>query len=255
MISDPNNIQAISDPLSPESRIARLLLAGNSEKIEDLTPFTDPGSIQSFKNHLKLRQGKPDPLAATIQTEEDQWIQSQQLSQIETLLMLGRREEAVKIAMEIPNWSLAILISSVCDKSTYQEVIRAYSDFMFPRTSGLNLLAHIYSNQAENMIRHGGKVLGGINTGTTVTSCPSEAMWRRNLAAVISNKVDDWSALARHIGDRVLQESGVYPTHHLLFSNQLYLVLLLGCPCCTFCIYCQWCSLWSQQDLFDWCPR
>jgi hypothetical protein len=209
VISDPNNSQAMSDPQSPESRIARLLLVGNSENIEDITPFTDPNSTQSFKNHLSLRQGK---MMAATATEEEQWIQSQQLSQIETLLMLGRREEAVKIAIEIHNWSLAILISSVCDKSTYQDVIRAYSEYMFPRTSGLNLLTHIYSNQAENMIRHGGKVLGGLSGGaggSHAAPSASEAMWARNLAAVISNKVDDWSTLARHIGDRVLQESGV----------------------------------------------
>lgn len=115
--------------------------------------------------------------------------------------MLGRREEAVNIAIQANNWPLAILIASVCEKKTYQDVVKAYSDYSFPRSSGLNLLSLIYSNQAENTIRHGGKLL--------TSNASIDNNWSKNLTAVISNKVDDWSQLARHIGDRVLQESGV----------------------------------------------
>ena len=96
---------------------------------------------------------------------------------------------------------MAILIASVCEKKTYQEVVKAYSDYSFPKSSGLNLLSLIYSNQAESTIRHGGKLLA--------SNASMDNNWSKNLTAVISNKVDDWSLLARHIGDRVIQESGV----------------------------------------------
>lgn len=175
-----------------------------------MTPFVDPSSVHLFKNHLNSRNLNIGP---TPQTEEDQWKQSHELSQIETLLMLGRREEAVKIAIESNNWSLALLISSVCDKKVYQEVVRAYSDYSFPKTSGLNLLSLIYSNQAENTIRHGGKVFAA----SGIPQSSFESTWGRNLTAVISNKVDDWSQLARHIGDRVLQESGDILAAHFAF--------------------------------------
>jgi hypothetical protein len=127
------------------------------------------------------------------------------------------------------------LIASVCDKRTYQDVIKAYSEHFFPRASGLNLLSLIYSNQAENTIKHGGKSLTSVNQ----PGAPTEMNWTRNLTAVVSNKVDDWSQLARHIGDRIIQESGV----SFLF---IYFLNTLGCPCCSFCLHCEWCLIWKK---------
>jgi hypothetical protein len=215
VISDPNHPHPSQDPNSPESRIARLLLTGKSDdptetpQGDPLSRFMDPNSVQSFKQHLHLHQQQLTP--PPIQSEEDQWQHSQQLSQIETLLLLGRREEAIDIAMKAHLWSLALLIGSVCEKKVYQEVVRAYSESSFPRNSAMNLISLIYSNQAENTIRHGGKLLATGASPATSSSLASsaETIWARNLTAVITNKVDDWGLLARQIGDRILQESGV----------------------------------------------
>jgi hypothetical protein len=232
VISDPNHPHPSQDPNSPESRIARLLLTGKPDDPNptessnqaappppaqgDLARYTDPSSLQSFKHHLQLHHHQLS--SPPILTDEDQWQHSQQLTHIETLLMLGRREEAIEFAMKGHHWSLAILIGSVCEKRVYQEVIRAYSETSFPRNSAMNLISLIYSNQAENMIRHGGKVLAAAPAPVAPTAFPissssaslSETIWARNLTAVITNKVDDWGLLARQIGDRILQESGVW---------------------------------------------
>lgn len=200
--------------VSPEDRIAKLLLAVSGSPAgfgsQGVTPAAggsgDPAALmtQMYLNHtlsvgskgkVELTEGNRQQLAA-------------QHTAIETLLLEGRREEAVAKALECDNWALAIVVASVCSRETYQGVIKAFADANFPKASGLNLLTLVYSSQADSAVKHGGRALTSTPAADHVALSP-EFVWRRNLAAVLTNKVGDWSSLVRHIGDRILQETGV----------------------------------------------
>jgi len=130
---------------------------------------------------------------------------------IEALLLLGKREDAVTLALQNKNWPLALLVSSMCGASRYQEVVKAYAQSSFPTAAPLHMLTLLYSQQADSAIKHGGRLLAAPSVSssstTTTTSMVSKSIWRRNLAALISNKSGDWTRLMRHFGDRLLVES------------------------------------------------
>ena len=127
---------------------------------------------------------------------------------IEELLLNGRREEAVQIAVEQKDWALAVLIAGNCKVETYQEVVRSYADETFPSSSPMHFLSMLYSNQATSAIRFGGKKLNTLATDRD-NDHRVELIWRKNLAALLSNKTPLWQALVTSIGDRLLLDEKV----------------------------------------------
>lgn len=122
---------------------------------------------------------------------------AEQYSEIEALLVVGRREDALKKAIQCGEWSLAILIGSVCGAEKYQEVIRSYSASHFPASAPLHLLTLMYTNQATSAVV-------GTQQSDDVLS-----LWRHNLSSILSNKPSNWQQLAQFLGYRLLSESKV----------------------------------------------
>lgn len=127
--------------------------------------------------------------------------------EIENLLLLGRREEAINYAMDNNEWAMALLISGICGTQLYQDVVKRYANACYPSESSLHLLSLVYSNQALSSTRIP-KQLGPsplqVNTRTIVS------LWRRNLASILSNKGEQWKQLVRMLGDRILTEKKVF---------------------------------------------
>lgn len=127
---------------------------------------------------------------------------------IEELLLKGLREEAVEVAVQQKDWALAVLIAGNCKVETYQEVIRSYAEETFPTSSPMHFLSMLYSNQATSAIRFGGRKLNALATDRDGDH-RGGLMWRKNLAALLSNKTPVWKELVTSIGDRLLLDEKV----------------------------------------------
>lgn len=127
---------------------------------------------------------------------------------IEQLLLKGNREEAVRIAVQHKDWALALLIGGNCKVETYQEVIRMFAEETFPTSSPMHFLSMLYSNQASSAVRFGGRKL---NTFTNEGDAHDRGglIWKKNLAALLSNKTPVWQELVAGIGDRLLLDEKV----------------------------------------------
>ena len=137
---------------------------------------------------------------------------------MESLLLLGQREEALQLAVASKQWALAMLLSSVSSADKYQEVVRAYANSHFPVGTPMNLLSLMYSNQAmrslveiadyPTSITINTNMISGTTTSTSTTATATAhggsndqlKMWRLNLAAVLSNKSTDWRSILKVLG-------------------------------------------------------
>ena len=71
------------------------------------------------------------------------------LEEIQHLLMLGKREDAVFSALSSKNYALALLVATMCDHGTYQEAARRFAEDSFCKDSPLHTLAMLFSGQLQ----------------------------------------------------------------------------------------------------------
>jgi hypothetical protein len=158
---------------------------------------------------------------------------------VEGLLLAGRRDEAVQLAVEYQHWGLAFMLASVCSPLQYQALSKAFAEKHFSQASPMHLLSLVYSNQARSSIEHGGKSLAvdtmlkpaasevhAANSKRSMDSklsFTSPSIWRRNMAALISNKSGDWQAVLRTFGRRLeIEENDISAAHiAYLFAGAL----------------------------------
>ena len=130
--------------------------------------------------------------------------------ELEELLLHGRREEALKLAVDRQMFALALLIGSVCGREQFQLAARCFADKSFSVSSPLHFSSMLFSNQAHSILRHGGMQLNKAQVGPTGVSMSAVVVeWRRHLATILANKNADWVELARTLGDRVIAETNV----------------------------------------------
>lgn len=212
-MSDLDTLNDQNQKSSPEYRIAQHLIAANLQHSEPPTlgqPVqTSNDAALRLQLYLSHHASPPPPPLGEESPEIKQQRVAALHATVEGLLVEGRREEAVDTALESHDWALAIVVASVCGKETYQRVVKAFADSNYPKASGLNLMSLIYSSQAEGSLKHGGRSLAVAGAPQPQTALSPDYIWRRNLASVLNNKVGDWNSLARHIGDRIAQETGV----------------------------------------------
>ena len=66
---------------------------------------------------------------------------------LETLLLAGKREEAIAVSVMHKEWAMAMLIASNCGSVEYSEVSKAYAESSFPAATPLHLATLLFSNQ------------------------------------------------------------------------------------------------------------
>ncbi|CAM9247488.1 unnamed protein product, partial [Choristocarpus tenellus] len=118
---------------------------------------------------------------------------AQAVEEVESLLVDGKKEQAVEAAIRTGLWGLAILISSQCpppapseqgpgdglgvgqggvenasvtgQSPVYQRVVRQYADAFLRQGTPLHTMALAFSGQAGTAIKHGGKSLSALGMG------------------------------------------------------------------------------------------
>ena len=71
------------------------------------------------------------------------------LSEVQDLILSGERESAVSEALTQKNYALALLIASMCDRTTYQITSRRFADEVLERGSPLHTATLLFSNNLE----------------------------------------------------------------------------------------------------------
>lgn len=111
---------------------------------------------------------------------------------LEDMLLLGRREEAVDYCIQCKQWAMALLVSSICSTEKYQYVVKRYAEYSFAPGTPLHMLTHLYAN------------IDVPSPGDGDDNKAKALMWRRNLAAIITNKGAHWERLGQGLGDELL---------------------------------------------------
>jgi hypothetical protein len=157
-------------------------------------------------------------------------------SSIEKLLVLGKREEAVELALEQEDYALALLAASLCDMNVYQRVVRQLASKRFsPASSALQTFALLSCNQGGSApifqspaVKPAAFQISD-KLGSTATSTQNQSTtellhnWRQNVALLLSTKTQDWQLLLIRLAQRLQTEArdGVLAQTVLLAADTL----------------------------------
>lgn len=160
--------------------------------------------------------------AATATGMEGAPLSAAQRAEIEAMLIEGRREEALAVALQLKQFALAMLIGTVCGKEHFQSAVRSYADSCLDSNSALHFMSLLYSNQASSALQlplatigtkvtgSGGMSGGGARRGVSwADASPFVLSWRQHLSCVLLNKTSDWVDVVRQLGERVFAETNV----------------------------------------------
>ena len=148
---------------SPEGLIVSLLLDGPSAQPQSLSPTQGFEKeqllerVQLYSNfesttlNSSTSSGSSSTLPSTssslaLNTIKD-GSKGELFALLESLLLRGKRDEAVAAAVAHREWPIALLIASNCGPDEYREVTKAYATCTFPNASPLHLAALLFSNQ------------------------------------------------------------------------------------------------------------
>lgn len=163
------------------------------------------------------------------------------LSEVQDLVLKGLREDAVSEALTQRNYALALVIASMCDRTTYQIAAKRFADEALDVGSPLHTATLLFSNNMEmprdeelmNPWRAGeGSLWGGEEYGDLVSS------WREQLASILSNQTGGWERIVLTLGDRLLQLGQCHAAHICYLvsfcpfgspSSSTTRLVLLGC--------------------------
>lgn len=140
------------------------------------------------------------------------------LTEVQDLLLRGERESAVSEALTQKNYALALLIASMCDRTTYRITARRFADEALPIGSPLHTATLLFSDNLE--IPDDEELLDPFRSarrksfwyedeiyGTLVES------WREQLASIMCNQTAGWERIVVSLGDRLLQLGQCHAAH------------------------------------------
>ena len=144
------------------------------------------------------------------------------LKKVEQLLLWGKREEAVQEALASNNFAMALLVASMCDRTTFQEATKQFADEILSKGSPLHTLAMLFSGQlqppADSALDRTGTKRSIWEDGDQNLS----SAWRQHLAATISNRTLGWDRIVLALGDHLLESGNVAAAH--------FCYMVCGCP-------------------------
>ena len=182
-----NSSLGCADLESPETNIVKILVADGESRSCPLSAasLVSASSQRAYSGHCSSA-------IVSASTANSQLDKADVLARIEALLICGQRDEAATLAADHAEWGLAILVGGICSPEKYKEIALRYSNHSFPLNSTLNVLCKMLSNQSDVVL---------LRDPSFVSN------WRRNAAAIISNKSADWASRLVSIGDRLRDDA------------------------------------------------
>ncbi len=160
--------------------------------------------------------------------------ETEAVAMIESLLVLGRREHAVSHALAHKQWFLALMISSTCEPALYQSVVATYANQNIVPASTLHSLLLLYSNQGHRGFGLGGDLRADLSLHALPGAAPKDLAansdvddltsfkrgWRRNLAALLSNKSPEWAEVTTKFSQRLYAETNdIFAAHVAMLAT------------------------------------
>ena len=143
-------------------------------------------------------------------------MESASYDNVQRLLLRGKRNEAVDEAIASRDFSMALLVASMCDRETYQKAARQYAEQVFLQGSPLHTVAMLFSGQLQIPVDGSDTSHWGGSSKELVAS------WRYHLAAIISNRTVGWDRIVLSLGDRLKELGDVHASH--------FCYMVCGCP-------------------------
>jgi hypothetical protein len=186
--------EGVADVSSPESAVIQLMLRAES------------GSSGENGGHSDVYEAP----------------EKESLLRLESLLLHGKREEAVHEAIVGRHFGLALLVASMCDRKTFQHATKMFAEVTLVDGSPLHTLALLFSGQLEPP---SDLALDRSGLEPTVWSRSTDELlssWKKQLCALISNRILGWDRIVLSLGDRLLDLGNTHAAHCCY--------MICGCP-------------------------
>jgi Sec23-binding domain of Sec16/WW domain len=172
----------VSDSSSPEALIVRLLLPDDALR----------RSNSAGKKGFQVQSSVNDELS---------------METVEKLLLEGQTEKAVAEAVSGGQFALALIIARCCGHEVYARAVQSYVDHTIPVCRPLHTISLLLSGQLHPTGKGLTLPWSGISHSELVLT------WKNHLAAILSNRTEEWSQLALSLGDKLYECGEVIIAH------------------------------------------
>jgi hypothetical protein len=184
--------------------------AGSFGKLRSMAGVSDSRSPEASIIHLLLRDGNRGEVNSRKEVDTHKTLSNETMSKlhsVENLLLLGKKEEAVKESLSIGNFALALIIARCCGHDLYAQTVQCFADAVLPESMSLRTISLLLSGQlnASGL----GLNLPWRNESKDVL----QKSWKHHLAAILSNRTEEWSQLSISLGDRLADIGEVTAAH------------------------------------------
>ncbi|UZJ54733.1 hypothetical protein CBS101457_004053 [Exobasidium rhododendri] len=144
------------------------------------------------------------------------------LDQIEELLVIGQRKEAVDVAVRTKMWTHAVVIASGMDVATWREVVgqfmmSEFEDDGLQSYQSLKVAYNLFSGQepktSYDLFRPKTSLSAGGGGEEDSKSTSDHSQWRKAVAAILSNRSNGDSATLTAIGDGLKMSGWIEASH------------------------------------------
>jgi len=187
--------EGVADTSSPESAMIRLFLQASVGSEEELS------SAHSSEDITRDRDA---------------------LERVESLLLHGKREEAVEAAVSGNHFGLALLVAGMCGGKTFQNATKKFADKALLSGSPLYTLALLFSGNFEPPPDSALEKIGLMPTVWSNSTTALLHSWKQHLCAIISNRILGWDRIVLSLGDRLLELGDIKAAHCCY--------MVCGCP-------------------------
>lgn len=135
--------------------------------------------------------------------------------EVQSLLLRGERESAVSSAITDRNYALALVIASMCDRTTYQIAVNRFADECLQKGSPLHTAALLFSNNVDISDEDADFLKRGEQSSFWCREEYGnlEETWKKQLASIMSNQTVGWERIVLTLGDRLLQLGRIHAAH------------------------------------------
>jgi Sec23-binding domain of Sec16 len=179
----------VTDDESPETNIVKLLLQ------------TKEGNVNSANSNSIITNKTKEQ----VKQEDDE---------ITRLLLRGWREEAVKESVRAGKYSLALLVALMCSREVFQGAGKEFALSEFIHGHPLCTISMLFSGN----LRSDTATEFWEKTGSSVL----RRSWCAHVAAILSNRVNEWEFIVIALGDRLASLGEIVPAH--------FCYMVCGCP-------------------------
>jgi hypothetical protein len=131
------------------------------------------------------------------------------LEQTQSLLLRGKREEAVKCALSGGDHALALLIASLCGPNTYHTAARYYIQTNLTPGTPLHTATSLFANQIQSPEEAEDQMANFWNDRAESLG----ESWQHHLATILSNQTRGWKKVVTALGDELLYAGRTHAAH------------------------------------------